>query len=371
MAQRGSHVGAIDRKVLQGPKTPHWACGLCGADRQCASRIECRVCGRAAPASICKRAREADSTAAAAAKQARASRPGQTHGNASFGGQQASPSQRSETQRLRRELATVRAELERVRETGTPNEQVGDAHMETASGSDESEATIAQLERALAGLDAKSDATADLRESIKQRIAHARAEKLAKQPDHVRRQGFVQKRRRQQESLQSAKRQIEASDAAIAAAEEGLVELRKKGDALRERRAALEVSISSLDAQISELSSNIASPQTDRYDDLPEGLAEQYRALDALAAQARAAAAAERGPDSSVAGGPPMDGGPAHDIGNGDDAAAVNIPDDDDLLDTAMEQAGIAQPGADAKTKRMLLESYNMGAKRQRVSATG
>eukprot|EP00973_Karenia_brevis_P066003 9173778-Karenia_brevis.AAC.1 len=57
---------------LQGPKKPFWGCS-CGESSNFASRLECRGCGKPAPARIAKAAKAADAEARAGKGNASAS----------------------------------------------------------------------------------------------------------------------------------------------------------------------------------------------------------------------------------------------------------------------------------------------------------
>ena len=384
-------VGGDASAVLRGPKAPFWTCGFCGTDAQWASRTECRnkQCKHAAPQKVIRAARQADaeskSSGGRTVKIVAADKPG-------------SPTQRTETQRLRRELIEKQKEIDRMRVAAGSSMDVDAGEHDTTDSDVDN--TIAQYEKAIAAFDPKCEATASVRDDIKQKLAALRADKSAKQPGHVRRQHAMQRRRRQQESLQAADRQIQETATKVSGLQAEIVDLQAKSTALAEKRAALQVSIAALDGEIAELSASLAQqPAGDRYTDLPDELAQQYRALDALASQARAAAEANIGGATGVAAGaaagvaagaaatPPQDvragGGsaelppppappprPSVQLPGDTPMEEVGIPDDDSLLDQAMQSVGIGNdlPGVEVSPaiKRVLLQTFNYGVKRHR-----
>ena len=359
---------------LPSPRTPTWTCKKCHTGAQWACRIKCRSCGLSAHPAALKLARagqeQAQGSYAAAARR---------------GAQQPQPAaERAEVQRLRRELEAYK-DKEAAQEANQGD--AADPKDDTASAQSEDDATAARLaaeQKALQALPpvGTSETIDACREQCKQSIQKLKDTLAAAKPGHVRRRTLEQQRRKQQLRVHELERQDTANTERIALLEEQAAAARKKGETLRDQKAEATTRIASLDAQIAELSAHIATALPDKYKDLPQEMAAQYRDLDAAAelhrAHAAATAAKEPNTDKAADEAPPHLGGDEAPRGEeGSEAAdeamgdtGTDIPESDEALDEACAKAGLphAHYGkADPSLKRTLLQTFNLG-KRGKVS---
>jgi len=281
-------------EFLKGSRYPTWTCGQCQIEGNYQTRLTCRKCQKLASGKQQAIARAADSAARAAAKPAsRSTRSKDAPG---------SPTQRSEAQKLRKQLEEAQRTIKELR--APSEEKSGTSAVAVVDVKSPETAEIEKYEAAIAGFGAEDEwppTIAKVAAELRAGIEAAKKRRDQAKPDATRRQDAVLRRKRLQESVAKGTKAVLAAEEELKSALEKAEQIRSRADDLRKKRAENEVAIVALDAEIAHLSTVIvAAPGPEQYDelykDLPDFLRERsiatVKEVAAYRTQQRAAAAA-------------------------------------------------------------------------------